>query len=127
MNQRSGPSTTNIALGLSSGPAIIGLTHVVVSLLGGRPLDIADEFLFLIFQVLWTSLPFLAIMLTNPTSLRPWVFAIGSTAALYAYAVVDAYVRREEGSGANIGLGLLMFIWPPIATIVSILLAKRRR
>jgi hypothetical protein len=81
----------------------------------------------LIFQVLWTSLPFLAIMLTNPTSLRPWVFAIGSTAALYAYAVVDAYVRREEGSGANIGLGLLMFIWPPIATIVSILLAKRRR
>ena len=117
----------NVLSGLITGPVLVFLFYSVISVFAQRKLDFYDEAVFMLFQIAWTSLPFVIIMLHRVTSIWPWATATVLTIVLHAYVILEAAETVEAGKGVNIGLGILMFAWPLIVTAVAVIIIAMTR
>lgn len=91
-----------------------GGTDLAFSLLTGSPLDLADEWAGFLFQMLIAAAPFAFLALAGIGDRLPWLVGLGLTLALWGYALFDdvSHQWHPDGSGANIGLGLVMLASP---------------
>jgi hypothetical protein len=102
-----------LALGAFFPAAVAG-----AGLLGGRPLNLAEEGAVLLFQMLWTAIPFLLLALLGVRERLPWLVGLIPTTLLWLLLLVPT-------DGANIGLGLLLMIAPIPLSIAVIVAASR--
>ncbi|MEA3045456.1 MAG: hypothetical protein QOH47_3294 [Sphingomonadales bacterium] len=113
------------------GIAVVALYDILFTLLTGRPIGFAMDVEPV--NALTIAIPFLILAFLGARTLLPWLVGLALTVAAEAYALVDgvAYQWHPDGSGANIGLGILMiFIVPPVisaACVAAYLLEKRSR
>lgn len=113
------------------GIAVVALYDILFTLLTGRPIVFAMDVEPV--NALIVAIPFLILAFLGARTLLPWLVGLALTLAAEAYALVDGvtYQWHPDGSGANIGLGILMiFIVPPVisaACVAAYLLEKRSR
>jgi len=79
----------------------------------------------LLFQVLIASTPFLLLALVESEEKTPWLLGISLTILLWSYYVFDGVSRRGDGTGANIGLGLIMLASPIWISLPCMVIARR--
>jgi hypothetical protein len=104
---------------LAIGVLIVAAETCAFSLLTGMPLDFADEWGVLLFQMLIVAAPFAFLALAGIGDKLPWLVGLGLTLALWGYVLFDgvSYQWHPDGSGANIGLGLFMLASPLFITV----------
>ncbi|HWT13703.1 MAG TPA: hypothetical protein VN231_13190 [Allosphingosinicella sp.] len=110
-----------IAIGLSTGI----LFRVSISIIDQTPINITKGFPAFLFHVVLVSIPFLLLAFLEIRAKLPWVVGIVFTAALWIYVVYDFSVRRADGSGANIGMGLILLVSPIFVSAVCLFTARR--
>lgn len=107
---------------LAVGPLVAFGTAILFSQLSGRSIDLDEEWGVLAFQALLVSIPFIAVALTGTRKAAPWIVGLSLTLVFWGYYLFQgvSYQLHPDGTGANIGLGLLMLISPVIITAGSI-------
>jgi len=124
-------SPAGCALAIAISVLIVGGAVLAFSLLTGRQLDLEEESGVLLFQVLLVAAPFLLLALAGVRRRAPWLTGLALTLAFWSYYVFEgvSYQRHPDGSGANIGLGLLMMASPVFITaaIVAVHVWHRSR
>jgi len=113
-------------IGCLFGPAI-GLLTVTASslsfsLLTGRPLNLHEEWGVFLFQMLLVAAPFGMLALMDVGRWLPWLVGLALTLAFWGYYLFEglSYQWHPDGSGANIGLGLLLLVSPFIVGIACL-------
>lgn len=103
---------------------VIGLITIVVFygsglLLAGvslRSIIISEEWPILLSQVLLVALPFGLLALAGIRARMPWLVATGLTIGFWVAFFVSILIGLRDGTGVNIGMGLIMLVSPiPIA------------
>lgn len=113
------------------GIAVVALEAVLFTLLTGRPISFAMDVEPV--KALIAAIPFLILAFLGARTLLPWLLGLALTLAAWTYVLVDGvtYQWHPDGSGANIGLGILMIlIVPPVisvACVAAYLLEKKSR
>ena len=104
--------------------AVIGFTvvageSVLYSALTGRPWTVSGDF------DLWTvaivATPYVVLAVLPATRLAPWAVALALTISLWGwwlYSTVN-YYRHPDGSGADIGTGILLIASPLVISVVA--------
>ena len=116
-----------ILAALAIGVLVVGAS-VGIGWAAGRsipPGEIRDELPIFAFQIFMVAMPFLVLAMAGIVARRPWMTGLALTLALWAYYLLDALVLAEPGSGANIGLGLLMLASPVLISVICILIGVR--
>jgi hypothetical protein len=100
------------------GPLVAFGTAAVFSQLTGRSMALGEEWRVLAFQALLVSIPFIALAVTGTKKPAPWVTALCLTLAFWGYYLFRgvSYQWHPDGTGADIGLGLIMLVSPIIIT-----------
>jgi len=111
--------------GLGIGVTTIAIVTGVTSLAEGLPLNLRDELPIFLLQAILVAIPFLLMALLGIVGRLPWLMGIGLTAALWAYVVYDGLASRGDGTGVNIGLGLLVLASPILISFVCVLPGRR--
>ena len=118
-------------IALALGPVVAIGTAVAFSLLTGRSLNLSEEWGVFAFQSLLISVPFVAVALTGTQKKAPWIVGLALTVLLWGYYLYNgvSYQWHPDGSGANIGLGLIMLISPIFitASCIGVYLWQRRK
>ncbi len=97
------------ALGLLTVAAFYGSVVAVF----GSPLSIlSEEWPILLFHVLLATAPFGILALAGIRATLPWFVAVILTACFWGAYFASAVIAARDRSGANIGMGLVMFISP---------------
>lgn len=109
-----------LAIGALTILVVVGLAVLVA----GRapPVDEVPIFLILILVV---SAPFLLLALLNVRSGSPWVTGIALTALFWGLLLIDGIARAGDGSGANIGLGIIMLLSPIIISAFCLFVVRQ--
>jgi hypothetical protein len=96
------------------GAATAATVALSFSLLTGRPLDLDQEWAVFLFQALIVAAPFALLALAGIRRRAPWLVAGALTLTLWGYYLFEgvSYQWHPDGSGANIGLGLLLLVSP---------------
>ena len=104
-----------LALGLITIVAFYGSAFLVLGLrVRSMP---AEEWPILLFQVLLVALPFGLLALAGVKARMPWLVAVGLTLGFWIVFFVSVLISARDGTGANIGMGLIMLVSPiPIAS-----------
>lgn len=125
-----GPSFTGCVVALAIGAAMVAAHVVLFSALTGRPVHDPDEDGPRIAQILIAAAPFALLALAGARRLLPWLTALALTLALWGWVVFEGvrYQWNPDGSGANIGLGLIMIVSPLFigGTALAVHLCQRR-
>jgi len=92
------------------------------SLLTGRPLNLSDQAGVFLFQMLSVAAPFGLLALAGARRALPWLTGLALTLALWGYALVEGvrYQRHPDGTGADIGLGLIMLASPLVIAAAAL-------
>ena len=102
-------------------PTIVnGVTALVTS----SPLNLGEEWAVILFQCVIVFLPFFLISAAGVGTLLSWVVGLVLTLGLWGYAFIDPILRRGTGTGANIGLGLIIFVSPVIITAACLAVGR---
>jgi hypothetical protein len=121
---------TGCLLAMAIGIATIVIQAGSFSLLTGRGLNLRDEWLVYLVDMAFVAAPFVALALAGIKSAWPWLAGLALTLSFWGYVLYEgvSYQWHPDGSGANIGLGLLVLVSPvPIALICfAVHLAERR-
>lgn len=114
-------------LALAIGLVVAGGTAIAFSLLTGRSLS--QEWGVIFLQALLISIPFIAVALTGTLRKAPWFVGLVLTAALWGYVLYDgvSYQWHPDGTGANIGLGLIMLASPVFITAICLAVYRLQR
>ena len=97
-----------------------GLLTVVVfygslfAIRGGPQSIPAEEWPFLLFQVLLVSAPFGLLSLAGIRAKLPWLVAALLTVCFWGAYFASGLIAARERTGANIGMGLLMLLSPAV-------------
>jgi hypothetical protein len=77
-----------------------------------------EEWGGLAFQALLVSIPFIAVAVTGTKKVAPWIVALSLTFAFWGYYLFRgvSYQWYPDGTGADIGLGLIMLVSPIVIT-----------
>lgn len=107
---------------LAIGVLVVAGEAIAFSLLTGRPLDLADESGVLLAQMLSVAAPFGLLALAGARRALPWLTGLALTLALWGYALFAGvrYQWHPDGSGADIGLGLIMFVSPLVIAAAAL-------
>lgn len=102
-------------LAIAIGALVAVGTEVAFSVLTGRSLQ---GWGFIASNAFLVAIPFIAVALTGTLRKAPWLVGLALTALLWGYYLCDgvSYQWHPDGSGANIGLGLLMLASPLFIT-----------
>jgi hypothetical protein len=111
---KSGPSALGCLAGALIGIGLVVANAAAFSWLTGRGLDLPNEKWVLLGQMLIAGAPFLLLGVAGVRSLLPWAAGLALTLSLWGYALWEgvSYQRHPDGSGANIGLGLILLVSP---------------
>lgn len=120
-------STARFLLAIFIGVVTVAGNTLIFSLLTGAALNLGDEFAMFAIQMVMVSVPFLLLALLGIRSRGPWLLGLGLTAILWGYYMFDSLSRRGDGSGANIGLGLLLVASPVLISVACVVAARRTR
>jgi hypothetical protein len=114
-------------LALVIGVLVVAVNALLFTLLTGRPLVYAND--VEPYQVTIVAIPFLVLALIGVGDRRPWQVGLALTLALWGFILLDGvrYQWNPDGSGANIGLGLIMMISPLFITAISVATHLHRR
>lgn len=102
----------------------VGVACATVAVVMQRSLNLSEEAGTFAFQVGLVSIPFLILAFAGVAKKLPWLVGLGMTAAFWGIYLADAIYRDGGGSGANIGLGLLILLSPMIITLSCLATAK---
>jgi hypothetical protein len=96
------------------GVLTVAIVSGAFSLLTGQPLNLAEEWSVFLFQMLIVAAPFGLLALMGIGNRLPWLVGLAPTLALWGYDLFDgvSYQWHPDGTGANIGLGLVMLVSP---------------
>ena len=72
-----------------------------------------------------TAAPFCLLAFQEIYERRAWIVAVALTLLFWVVVLADAVIRQGKG-GANIGLGLLMLVWPVVVTLGAMASVRRR-
>ena len=114
-----------LILALTIGLAIVGIDSGVAALVLQQPLNLREEAGILAFQILLASIPFLLLALAGIGNKVPWLVGVALTALFWGLLLTDAISRDGDGSGANIGLALLLLFSPLIISIACFAVARK--
>lgn len=101
-----------VIIALSIGVGVVAAKAALFTSLTGRPLvfswDVAPV------NALLVAIPYLGLALAGATRLLPWLIGLALTLSLWGYSLYSGvrYQWNPDGSGANIGLGLMMMVSP---------------
>lgn len=104
---------------------MVAIESVLFTVLTGRPLVFASDVEPV--NAMLVAAPYLVLALTGARRVLPWIVGLAMTLSLWGYALYSGVSYRwdPDGSGANIGLGLMMlaspFIIAPIVLGVHVL------
>ena len=109
-----------VLLALAIAVGVVVGSAALFTLLTGRPFEFAAD--VLTFQLAIAAAPFLALAIIGVRNRRPWLVGLWLTLALWGYFLFEGvrYQWNPDGSGANIGLGLIMLFSPLVITPISI-------
>jgi len=126
-----GPYGPGCGIALLLGVAVAAGTAVVFQLLTGRATGLGSEAGPLTAQALLAAAPFAALALAGARRPLPWLSALALTLLLWGWflAAGISYQWHPDGSGANIGLGLVMLASPlPIGAVgLAVHFRQKRR
>jgi len=107
-----GPGIAGCLLAPALGGGVVVGHWLAFSLLTGRPFDPDDKLVFL-WHMLSVAAPF-ALLALMDVGRWPWLTALALTLAFWGYTLWEgvSYQWNSDGSGANIGLGLIMLVSP---------------
>lgn len=110
--------------------AVVGFVTVVVaaaihSVVTGAKLNLADELPILLFQMLLVATPFFLLAIMGIKARLPWLVGLVLTAAFWGFYLYESLSHHGDGTGANIGLGLLMLVSPVIISACSLAAGHR--
>jgi hypothetical protein len=117
------------AAALAIGVSVTATEQILFSLLTGRPLVFASDVEPVVALI--AAIPYLALALVGARSLLPWIIGLTLTLSLWGYALYSGvrYQWNPDGTGADIGLGLIMlaspFVFTPI--VLGVHAWQRRR
>jgi hypothetical protein len=117
-----GPSGCFLALGIGF-LTVVGINGAF-SLLTGADLNLSEEWGVFLFQVLLVAGPFALLAVTGVRGWLPWGVALAFTALFWGIYLTEGLTSRGDGTGADIGLGLLMLVSPAIVAAAGVLTAK---
>jgi hypothetical protein len=85
---------------------------ILFSLLTGRPLAYSSDVEPV--QAIIAAIPYLALAIAGAGRMRPWLVGLSLTLFLWGFLLYDGVSAQwhPDGSGANIGLGLIMLASP---------------
>lgn len=127
---RGGPNTKGCLLALGIGFVTVATTSIGFSLTTGPDLNLSEEWSIFLFQMLLVAGPFGLLALSGVNEKLPWVIGLILTLAFWGFYVGVVLATRGDGSGANIGLGILMLASPLIiaaSSTVSVAFVRRKR
>ncbi|MEA3003922.1 MAG: hypothetical protein QOH81_2710 [Sphingomonadales bacterium] len=110
------------------GVLVIAGENILFSLLTGKPTSFSSDVEPV--NALLVAIPFIILALIGTTKLLPWLVGLALTLLLWGYALYSgvSYQRHPDGSGADIGLGLIIMASPVfISAIVLAVYAALRR
>lgn len=109
--------------------AVVATEDILFSLLTGRPLVFASDVEPVVTVIV--AIPYLALAFAGARTLLPWLVGLALTLSLWGYALYSgvSYQWHPDGTGADIGLGLIMmaspFLFTPI--VLAVHAWQRRR
>ena len=94
------------------GVLVITGVDLAFSLLTGRPFAFADG--VAPFQMALVAFPFMVLALLGARHWLPWLAGLVPTLALWSWYLIKgvSYQRHPDGTGADIGLGLILLVSP---------------
>jgi hypothetical protein len=109
-----GPSGSGCLAGALIGFAIVAGGYIAFALLTGRWVDLGEEGIVLLAQMLIAAAPFLMLGAAGVRTLLPWAVGLALTLWLWGSYFWEgvSYQRHPGGTGADIGLGLIMLVSP---------------
>ena len=118
----SGPLRCFAALAI--GFVIVAGVNGTFSLLTGADLNLSEEWGIFLFQTLVVAAPFGLFALAGVRGRLPWIVAFALTATLWGIYLAVGLTAHGDGTGANIGLGLLMVVSPAFIAAAGLLAAR---
>jgi hypothetical protein len=108
-------------IALAIGVLTPAVSIVTFSLLTGRPLNLRNEWVVFLFQMAICGAPYALLALAGIRARAPWFIALALTLSLWSYSTFAgvSYQWNPDGSGANIGLGILLVFSPIIIALIS--------
>jgi len=126
-----GPFAAGCGIALLLGIAVAAGTAIAFQLLTGRAIDLGSEAGPLASQALLAAAPFAALALAGARRPLPWLSALAPTLLLWGWFLAAglSYQWHPDGTGANIGLGLIMLASPlPIGAVgLAVHFRQKRR
>ena len=109
-----------VAGAVAIGVIVVGATNLAFSLLTDRPFAFAGD--VEPFQVALVAFPFLMLALVGARMWLPWLLGLTCTLLLWGWYLFDgvSYQWNPDGSGANIGLGLILLASPFFITALCL-------
>ena len=114
-------------LAVAIGVAVVAICDGLFTLLTGRPITFESD--VAPFQVGIVAAPFLVLAILGVRQRRPWLVGLALTFSLWGYYLFEGvrYQWSPDGSGANIGLGLIMLASPLVITPICVEIYRRQR
>ena len=109
---------------LAIGVSAVTVFNILFSLLTDSSLNVRDEMAVFILQIVMVSSPFVLLAVLGIGNRKSWLVGILLTTAFWGYYFLDAFLKRGDGTGVNIGLALLMLASPLIIAIASVFAAR---
>lgn len=118
-----------VLVALLIGATVVAAEKILFTLLTGRPLSLTSD--VALVNALFAAIPFLVLAVSRRTGRLPWLVGVAVTAALWGWVLYEgvSYQWNPDGTGANIGLGLIMLASPLFITaiVLTVDALKRRR
>ena len=117
-----------LLVALLIGVVVVAADDFLFSVLTGRPLSFASDVEPV--NALVVAIPYLVLALAGARRVPPWAVGLALTLSLWGYGLYDgvSYQWHPDGSGADIGLGLIMLASPVFITaaVLAVHFVQRR-
>src|SRR3954470_20444218 len=117
-----------LAAALAIGVFVVAADAILFSALTGRPLSFASDVEPV--NAIIVAIPYLALALSGARRALPWLVGLALTLSLWGYYLYEgvSYQWHPDGSGTDIGLGLIMLASPLFisAVVLAIHVVQRR-
>jgi hypothetical protein len=109
------------------GVGIVTATNIALSLLTGRPFSFFSH--VGVVQMMLVAFPFVLLALLGARHWLPWIAGIVPTVALWSWILFQGvrYQRNPDGSGADIGLGLMLLGSPLVIAAICVGIFARQK
>lgn len=116
-------------IALSIGVGVVAADSILFSSLTGRPMVFASDVEPI--NAVLVAIPYLGLAFAGAKRLLPWIVGLAMTLSLWGYALYSgvSYQWNPDGSGANIGLGLMLLASPFVISpiVLGVYALQRRR